>query len=50
MNDWKLANPILMTALYNSIDYKNRQSIRNYFIDEGIFSEEINFNDVVIIL
>ena len=49
MYDRKLAKPILMTALYNSTDYGNRQSIRNYFIDEGVFPEEINFNDVVTI-
>ena len=38
-----------MTSLHNSTDYGNRQSIRNYFIDEGVFLEEINFNDVVTI-
>ena len=38
-----------MTSFHNSTDYGNRQSIRNYFIDEGVFPEEINFNDVVTI-
>ena len=38
-----------MTSFHNSTDYGNRQSIRNYFIDEGVFLEEINFNDVVTI-
>ena len=49
MNDRNLAIPILMTGLYNLTVYGNRKSIRNYFINEGVFPEEINFNDVVTI-
>ena len=46
MNDSKQYKSNLMKALYNSKEYWNRQSIRNFFIDEEVFPEEINFNNV----
>ena len=49
MQNRKLAKPILMTALYNSTPYTNRENIKEFFIEKEVYPEQINFNDVSII-